>query len=151
MRDVLELDADIFRAVKRCLETEVGDIKRDKLGVFSREDDIYDKLDEIQESSFSTNVIRVADTIAADGGAGAIGVGFFREDDIDHFGVGDLFAPILWDVFVKDYLEGIGTFDELDSLGWVGAETLAEAAEFVGLGAVPDVFVGRILTELAML
>ena len=100
MRAVRELDADIFRAVERGLEIEVGDIKRDKLGVFSREDAIYDKLDDIQGSSFGTNVIRVADVIAADGDAGAVGVGFFRADKTDHFGVGDFFASILWDVLV---------------------------------------------------
>ena len=76
MRDVQELDADIFRAVKRGLEIEVRDIEREKLGVFSREDAIYDKLDEIQGRNFGTNVTRVADAIAADGDAGAIGVGF---------------------------------------------------------------------------
>ena len=36
-------------------------------------------------------------------------------------------------------------------LGGVGADTLAEAAEFIGVGAVPDVFVGRMLTELVVL
>ena len=51
---------DIFRAVERGLEIEVGYIKRDKIGVFSREDTIYDKLDEIQGSSFGTNVTEVA-------------------------------------------------------------------------------------------
>ena len=38
--------------------------------------------------------------IAADGYAGAIGVGFFRADETDHFGVGDLFATLLWDVVI---------------------------------------------------
>ena len=33
----------------------------------------------------------------------------------------------------------------------VGAYTLAEASEFVGVAAVPDVFVGMMLTELAVL
>ena len=80
MRDVQELDADIFRAVERGLEMEVGDIKCDKLGVFLREDNIYDKLDEIQGRIFGTNVTRVADVIVANGDAGAIGVGFFRAD-----------------------------------------------------------------------
>ena len=100
MRDVQKLNADIFRSVERGLEIEVGYIKRDKIGVFSREGATYDKLDEIQGSSFGTNVTRVADAIAADGDAGAIGVGFFRADKTDHFGVGDLFTPILWDVLV---------------------------------------------------
>ena len=80
MRDFQELDADIFRAVERGLEMEVGDIKCDKLGVFLREDAIYDKLDEIQGRIFGTNVTRVADVIVANGDAGAIGVGFFRAD-----------------------------------------------------------------------
>ena len=100
MRAVRELDADIFRAVERGLEIEVGDIKRDKLGVFLREGAIYDRLDKIQGSSFGTNLTKVADAIAADGDAGAIGIGFFRADETDHFGVGDLFATLLWDVLI---------------------------------------------------
>ena len=36
MRDVRELDADIFRAFERGLEIEVGIVKLDALGVFSR-------------------------------------------------------------------------------------------------------------------
>ena len=38
----------------------------------------------------------------------------------------------------------------MDDIGGVGDDTLAEAAEFIGVGAVPDVFVGRMLTELVM-
>ena len=86
--------------VERGLEIEVGDIKRDELGVISREDAIYDKLDEIQGISFGTNVTRVADAIAADGDSGAVGVSFFRADNTDHFGVGDFFASIMWDVLI---------------------------------------------------
>ena len=133
LRDVGELDAEIFRAVERGLEIEVVNVKRDKLGAFSREDAIYDKLEEIQGSSFDTNVTRVADVIAVDGDTGAIGVGFFRADKTDHFGVGGSFAPILWDVLVKDELEGIGTFDELVGLGGFGSDALAEAADFIGV------------------
>ena len=95
MRDVRELDADIFRAVERVLEIEVGDIKRDKLGIFSRDDAIYDKLDKIQGSTFGTYITRVTDVIAADGDAGAIGVVFFRAGETDHFGVVGFFAPIV--------------------------------------------------------
>ena len=72
MRYVRELDADLFREVKRGLEIEVGDIKCDKLGVFLKEGAIYDKLEKIQGGSSSTNVTRVVDVIAADVDAGAI-------------------------------------------------------------------------------
>ena len=89
--------------------------------------------------------------IAADGGVSSIQVGFFRADKTDHFGVADLFALILWDFLVKDDLEGVGTFDVLVGLGRAGADILAEADELIGVGAVPDVFVGKMITELAML
>ena len=95
MRDAQELGADIFKAVERGLEIEVRYIKCDELGVFLREEGIHEKLDEIPGSSFGTNVTWVADVIASDGDAGAIGVGFIRVDETDHFGVGDFFAPIL--------------------------------------------------------
>ena len=39
----------------------------------------------------------------------------------------------------------------LAGIGGVGSDTSAEAAEFVGVAAVPDVFGGRMLTELAVL
>ena len=100
MRYARALDLYTVRSVDRSLEVEVGDIKRDELGVFLIEGAIYDKLDEIQGSSFGNNVTRVSDVIAADGDAGAIGVGFLRSDETDHFGVSDFFAPILWDVLV---------------------------------------------------
>ena len=85
---------------KRGLEIEVGDVKCDELGIFSREDAIDDNLDKIQGRRSGTNVTRVSDVIASDGDAGAIGVGFLRADETDHSGVGDFFAPILWDVLV---------------------------------------------------
>ena len=33
-------------------------------------------------------------------------------------------------------------------IGGVGAYTLADAAEFIGVGAVPDIFLGRMLQGL---
>ena len=115
-----------------------------------REDDIYDNLEKIQGSSFGANVTSVADAIAADGNAGAIRVGFFRADETDHFVVDDIFAMLLWGVLISDDFVCTSAFDTLSGLGGVGANTLAEAAKFIGVGAVPDVFVGRILTELVM-
>ena len=115
-----------------------------------REDDIYDNLEKIQGSSFGANVTSVADAIAADGNAGAIRVGFFRADETDHFVVDDIFAMLLWGVLISDDFVCTSAFDTLSGLGGVGANTLAEAAKFIGVGAVPDVFVRRILTELVM-
>ena len=151
MRYVQELDADIFSAAERGLEIEVRDIECDKLGAISIEYDIQDKLDKIQGSSFGTNITRVVDAVDADGDAGAIGVGLFRACNTDHFGVGDLFATLLCYVLILYDLEGIGAFDTLASLGGVVAGTLAEVSEFIRVGAVPDVFVGGMLAELAML
>ena len=151
MSYVQELDADIFSAAERGLEIEVRDTECYKLGVFSIKDNIKDKLDKIQGSSFSTNITRVVDSIDADGDAGAIGVGLFRACNTYRFGVGDLFAKLQWDVFISDDLQGIGAFDTLAGLGGVVADTLAEASEFIRVGAVPDVFVGGMFAELAML
>ena len=50
-----------------------------------------------------------------------------------------------------DDLDGISTFDRLAGLVGVGSDTLEEAAEFIGVGEVPDVFVGRMLAEWVML
>ena len=58
---------------------------------------------------------------------------------------------LLWDVLISDDPEGVGTFDTLTGLGGVGANALAEAAEFIGVGSVPDVFVRGMLAKLAML
>ena len=116
-----------------------------------REDDIYDNLDKIQGSSFGADVTSVADAIAADGNAGAIRVGFFRADETDHFVVDDIFAMLLWGVLISDDFVCTSAFDTLSGLGGVGANTLAEAAKFIGVEMVLDVFVGGILAELVIL
>ena len=48
LRNVEEIDAEIFRTVQRVLEIEVRDVKGDRLGVFSGYYAVQDKLDKIQ-------------------------------------------------------------------------------------------------------
>ena len=51
-----------------------------------------------------------------------------------------------------DRFEGVGAFNSFDDgVGRVGSNTLAEAAEFVRVGFVPDFFVGRVSSQLSML
>ena len=72
-------------------------------------------------------------------------------DETDHFGLGDLFATLLWIFFISDDLEGISAFDTLAVLGGVGSDTLEEAAEFIVVRLDPDLLILGVLEELSIL
>ena len=55
-----------------------------------------------------------------------------------------------WDVFEPDDEEGVGSLDALACAVGGGADTLAEAAEFVGVGVVPDLVEIWMLVELSV-
>ena len=53
-----------------------------------------------------------------------------------------IFVPI------RNDKEGVGSLDAIACAVGGGADTLAEAAEFVGVGVVPDLVEIRVLSEL---
>ena len=54
------------------------------------------------------------------------------------------------DIFEADEEEGVGAFDTLASAVKRGADALAELAEFVRVGLVPDLVEVWVLAELAL-
>ena len=58
---------------------------------------------------------------------------------------------VSWDVLEADDKEGIGSLDAPACAVGGGADTLAEAAEFVGVGVVPDLVEVWVLAELSVL
>ena len=62
-----------------------------------------------------------------------VGISLFREDNVDHFGIGDILAAVVRNVLLEDELECVGAFEKLPYVGGVGADALAEATKFVGV------------------
>ena len=52
-------------------------------------------------------------------------------------------------VLVVDDVEGFGALDAFGAI-WIGANALAEATEFIGVGFAPDFFVFGVFKELAV-
>ena len=64
----------------------------------------------------------------------------------------DVQSAVQRDVVILDWSEGVGAVHSFfRRVGWVGANSLAEAAELVGVGGVPNVFIFRVPSELSML
>ena len=72
-------------------------------------------------------------------------------DLADHFGLNDFFSTVVWDIFEADEEEGAIAFDAFASAVGRGADALAEPAEFVRVGLVPDLVEVWVLAKLAVL
>ena len=68
----------------------------------------------------------------------------------NHFGVSDLFSAVGGDIFEAHEEEGVDSLDSLATAVGGGADALAESAEFVGVGIVPDLVEVWVLTELTV-
>ena len=79
LRDVGELDFDVFRVVQRSAEIEVRDVEGAELGTFAGEKNtVNHELDKFKWSSFRANIAWVADSVAGyrawwSGGLGKLG------------------------------------------------------------------------------
>ena len=109
--DVGEVDAGIFKEVKRGVEVEVADVKDIKAGIATRENNVKYKFGELKGPGWCANVSRIANKISTDGDASAIGVVLVWLDFTHNFGVGDLFTAVTGDVVVFDDGEGVGDLD----------------------------------------
>ena len=58
---------------------------------------------------------------------------------------------VVWDIFAADDEDGVGSLDSLAFSVGGGADTLAEAAKFVGVCVVPDLVEIWVLSELTVL
>ena len=73
---------------------------------------------------------------------------FFRADFADNFGVGDLVASVERDVVIVNDVEGVCALDSFVGTRIVGADALAESAEFVCIGFAPYRAKFRVSAEL---
>ena len=152
MWDVAQFDADVLWSIQRVLEEEVFDVKGDKLGAFSRKDDVEEEIDEVNRSCFGANVTRVGDVMHFYSDASAVRVCFFGAKHANNLGESDAFAEVQWNVFVSEEVECVGAIDALFVwVFWVGVDALSQASRFFGVGLVTDWFKARMAAECAVI
>ena len=78
-------------------------------------------------------------------------IALLRADLANHFGVSDFFSAVGRYIFEADEEEGVGAFDAFARAAGRGANALAESAEFVRVGLVPDLVEVWVLAELAVI
>jgi len=154
MRDVIKADADEFWAVEGGAEggaeVEVSDVEGAKFGARPGEDTVDHGFDEFERGCPGANIARVANVVATDGDASAISVGFFGTDLADHFGVSNFLAAVQRYVFAVNDVEGVCALDAFGGAIGCGANALAEAAQFVGIGFAPYLSERRVFAELVV-
>ena len=149
LRDVGELDFDVFRTIQRGAEIEVGDVEGAELGAFAGKNTVNHELDKFKWCSFRANIAWVADSIAGYRDSGAVRISFLWAHFADDIAVANFFETFGRNVGKINDMEGIGAVHR-----WLGGirtvVSLAETAEFFGIGGAPDVFVLGMLDELSI-
>ena len=143
VRDVSEVDAGVLKEIERVVEVEVADVKYSKAGIATRDNTVKDKLGKFKGAGWRVNIARVANTIANYGDAGVIGIVLVWLDFTHDFGVCNLFAAVTGNVVVCDDEECVVALDAWERAGGIFANTLTDAAKFVGVIFVPNVLVFR--------
>ena len=111
--DVFEFDLDVFWALHRSTQVEVGDVKAAKFGVRTRQHTINYKLNEFQRCGRGGDFAGEDDTIPSHGNSGTIGIFLVGFNFADDAGEANFLAPILGDVFKLDKALGVRTFHTL--------------------------------------
>ena len=150
LRDVGELDFDVFGTIQRGAEIEVGDVEGAEACTFAGENTVDHEFDQFKWCRFGADIAWVADAVAANGDAGSVGIGFFGAHFADHLGVGDFFAAVDGYVFVVYDVEGVCAFDSLAISTRVVSNALAETTKFVSIRLVPDGAELGVFAELAI-
>ena len=133
------------------MQVEVANVKRGELGAGAQEDAVENELGMFKGFCRVAIVAGKGDAISADGNAREVGIALLWADLANHFGVSDFLSAVGRDIFKADEEEGVGSLESLASAVGGGADTLAESAEFVGVGIVPDLVELWVLTELTVL
>ena len=129
-----------------------GNVVACESGIWCGDGAVEEEFDRFDGSRFGARVARVADAIATDGDACAVGISFLWAYFTHDSCVRDVVPAVQRDVMVADRFEGIGAVDSFfGGIGRVGSNALAEAAEFVCVGFIPGFFVGRVSSQLSML
>ena len=123
----------MFWAVEGGFQLEVAYVKRGELDAGAREDAVENELGKLKGCCRGADVAGKGDDISSDGDERAVGIALLWADLANHFGVSDFCYAVGWDIFEADEEEGVGSLDSLACAVRGGANTLAEAAEFVGV------------------
>ena len=113
------------------MQVEVANVKRGELGAGAQEDAVENELGKFKGCCRGANVAGKGDAISSNGDARAVGIALLWTDVTNHFGVSDFFSAVGGDIFEADEEEGVGSLDSLACAVGGGANTLAEAADFV--------------------
>ena len=120
------------------MQVEVANVKRGELGAVEQEDAVENELGKFKGCCRDADVARKDDVISSNGDACAVGIAVLWADLANHFGVSDFCSAFGWDIFEADEEEGAGSLELLGCAVGGGADTLAEAAEFIGMRVFPD-------------
>jgi hypothetical protein len=149
LRDVGELDFDVFRTIQRGAEIEVGDVEGAELGAFTGENTVNNELDKFKGSSFGANIAWVADSVAGYRDSGAVRISFLWANFADNIAVANFFETFGRNVSEVNDMEGICAVHR-----WLGGVrafvSLAETSKFFSIGRAPDVFVLGMFDELTV-
>jgi hypothetical protein len=150
IRDVRELDANIFGIGHGSIKVEVLKVNGAEPSALPGEDTVEEEFDEFKGCGVGANVARIANPVSADGDTGSVRIILLWADFTDHHGMTDLLALVEGDVLEVDEKEGVGTSYPL--FGWrsTRANALAEPPEFVSVGGIPNSLVAGVPTKLAM-
>jgi hypothetical protein len=150
IRDVRELDANIFGIGHGSIKVEVLKVNGAEPSALPGEDTVEEEFDEFKGCGVGANVARIANPVSADGDTGSVRIVLLWADFTDHHGMTDLLALVEGDVLEVDEKEGVGTPYPL--FGWRSsrANALAEPPEFVSVGGIPNSLVAGVPTKLAM-
>ena len=123
IRDVSELDANIFRIRHGSIKIEVLEVNGAEVCTLPGEDTVEEEFDKFKRSSVSANVARIADSVASNGDTSSIRVILLWTDFTDHHGMTNLLALVEGNVLVVNEEEGVGN----TLLRWCSTRTNALA------------------------
>ena len=119
------------------------------MGIGCGEYAVEEQLDQLEGSCSGAGVTRVTDAVTTNGDACVVGIHLLWAHFADNACVGDIGTFVLWDVIVVYGAEGVSSVNLFFRwLGWIMANALAEAAQFIGVGCIPGLFVGGVCSEL---
>ena len=105
-------------------------VKRHKLGVEGRDDDVEQTLNDGEAGAVGGGGARVVNYVAANGDTDTVDLGLVQADGGDHAGIGDL--AVGGDAGFGNVEDSVGT------ARYASADALGEAAEIVGQADAPD-------------
>ncbi len=109
LRDVGELDANIFGIGHGSIKVEVLKVNGAEPCALPGEDTVEEEFDEFKGCGVGANVARIANPVSADGDTGSVRIILLWADFTDHHGMTDLLALVEGDVVVVNDKESVGT------------------------------------------